>query len=82
VIGMLRVKDVAARYVTEGQLPLRRLIRPIIELREDLPADRVLTTLRDRRVHQAIVVNGTGQPIGLITIQDVLSALLGSARAR
>jgi magnesium and cobalt exporter, CNNM family len=82
VIGMLRVKDVAARYVSEGPLPLRRLIRPIIELREDLPADRVLATLRDRRVHQAIVVNGMGQPIGLVTIQDVLSALLGSARAR
>jgi len=82
IIGMIRVKDLAGRYVSEGRVPLRRLIRPTIELREDLPADRVLATLRDRRVHQAVVVDREGRQIGLVTIQDVLSALLGSSRTR
>jgi CBS domain containing-hemolysin-like protein len=82
IVGTLRVKDLVARYVAEGPVPLMRLIRPVVELSEDLPADRVVSVLRERRVHQAVVVDRPGHAIGLVTIQDVLSELLGSARMR
>jgi CBS domain containing-hemolysin-like protein len=77
IIGTLRVKDLAVRYVAEGPLPLQRLVRPVIEVSQDLPADRVLALLRERRVHQGVVVDTPGHAIGLITIQDVLTELLG-----
>jgi CBS domain containing-hemolysin-like protein len=82
IIGTLRVKDLVARYVAEGPVPLQKLVRPIVELRPDLPADRVVTTLRERRIHQAVVVDDQRRAMGLITIQDVLSELLGSAKPR
>ena len=61
---------------------MSRLIRPVAEISKDLPADRVIGVLRERRVHQAVVVDVPGHAIGLVTIQDVLSELLGSARTR
>jgi CBS domain containing-hemolysin-like protein len=79
IVGTLRVKDLVDRFIAEGQLPLDRLIRPVVELSESLPADRVVGLLRERRVHQAVVVDAAGHAIGVITIQDVLSELLGSA---
>ncbi len=82
IVGTLFVRDLVARYAAEGPVPLERLVRPIAEVRQDLPADRVVTALRERRVHQAIVVDTPGHAIGLITIQDVLSELLGSSRSR
>jgi putative hemolysin len=82
IIGTLRVKDLVSRYISEGRLPLDRLARPVVELADDLPADRVVTVLREKRVHQAVVVDRPGHAIGLITIQDVLSELLGAARPR
>lgn len=82
LIGTLRVKDLVARYVQEGPVPLERLMRPLVQLSQDLPADRVLTQLRERRVHQAAVVDAPGHAVGLITIQDVLSELLGAPRTR
>jgi CBS domain containing-hemolysin-like protein len=82
IVGMLRVRDLVARYVAEGPVPLERLLRPVAEVRHDLPADRVVTALRDRRVHQAVVVDAPGHAVGLITIQDVLGELLGTARPR
>jgi putative hemolysin len=77
VVGTLRVKDLVERYVKEGPLTLERLIRPLIRLDPNLPADRVLTLLRERRAHQAIV-EVQGRALGLITIQDVLAELLGA----
>ena len=76
-VGMLRVKDLVDRYVAEGPLPLARLVRPLVELSEELPADQVITQLRDRRMHLAVLADASGQVTGLITIQDLLSELLG-----
>jgi CBS domain containing-hemolysin-like protein len=78
IVGTLRAKDLVERYIAEGALPLDRLIRPAVEVTADLPADRIVGLLRERRVHQAIVVDASRQAIGLVTIQDVLSELLGS----
>ena len=82
IVGTLRVEDLVSRYVEEGPVPLWRLIRPVVEIAHDLPADRVVTVLRDKRVHQAVVVDRPEHAIGVITIQDVLSELLGSVRSR
>ena len=82
IAGTLRVKDLVARYVAEGPVPLQRLLRPVAELRAEVPADRVVTVLRERRVHQAVVVDDDRRAIGLVTIQDVLSELLGAAGSR
>jgi CBS domain containing-hemolysin-like protein len=77
IVGTLRVKDLVERYVQEGPVAVERLIRPIVRLDASLPADRVLTLLRERRAHQAIV-EAQGRALGLITIQDVLAELLGA----
>lgn len=76
IIGMLRVKDVVERYATSGESPVSTLMRPVLSIDATLAADRVLTTLRERRAHSAIVVDAQGRALGLVTIQDVLSELL------
>lgn len=81
IVGMLRVKDLVDRYVAEGQLPLARLIRPVVELSEALPADQVITRLREHRMHLAVLVDEAGAATGLITIQDLLGELLGNGGA-
>jgi putative hemolysin len=77
IVGTLRVKDLVERYVVEGPSPLAKLMRPVVNVVADLPADRVVTYLREHRVHAAVVVDAQGQALGLITIQDVLTELLG-----
>jgi CBS domain containing-hemolysin-like protein len=77
IIGTLRVKDLVQRYVAEGPMPLERMIRPVVRMPEHLPADRAIGALRERRAHQAVVVDAAGRASGLVTIQDLLGALLG-----
>jgi CBS domain containing-hemolysin-like protein len=77
IVGLVRTKDLIDRYIAEGPRPVERLMRPVARLPESAPADRVLTELRGRRQHAAVVVDASDRAIGLITIQDVLSELLG-----
>jgi len=82
IVGTLRVKDLVRRYVTHGPTDLRFLMRPVVRVPHDVPADRVVTVLRERRAHQAVVVDAADQPVGLITIQDLLEALVGTGTPR
>jgi putative hemolysin len=76
IIGILRVKDIVERYATSGVVPIDVMMHPVVTVPASLSADRVLTTLRERRAHSAVVVDEDGATLGLITIQDVLSELL------
>jgi putative hemolysin len=78
IVGMLHTKDLARALVNDGnEVTLDALIRPISSVHESVTADRVLRHLRERRSHQAIVVDDHGGTSGLITLEDVLSELLG-----
>jgi CBS domain containing-hemolysin-like protein len=54
------------------------VIRPITTLHESVTADRVLRLLRERRSHHALVVDEHGGTAGLLTLEDVLSELIGN----
>ena len=78
VVGMLHTKDLVVEYVGGTQRrPLASLLRPIARVRHDLPADRLLAFLRERRTHQGLVVDANGTVTGLITLEDVVGELLG-----
>jgi CBS domain containing-hemolysin-like protein len=78
IVGMLHTKDLVRWYVSDGTKgTLADVIRPIASVHESVSADRVLKQLRERRTHQALVVDEHGGTAGLLTLEDVLSELLG-----
>jgi CBS domain containing-hemolysin-like protein len=78
IVGMLHTKDLV-RWLVSGEASdtLESVIRPITSVHESVTVDRVLRHLRERRTHQALVVDEFGGTSGLITLEDVLSELLG-----
>jgi putative hemolysin len=78
VIGILHTKDVVMDYISGNRASsVRSLLRPIVRVKGDMPADRLLAFLRERRSHQAIVEDDRGLVTGLITLEDVVAELLG-----
>ena len=78
IVGILHTKDLVRWLVNGGtDGTLAALIRPIVSVHESVTADRVLRQLRERRSHQALVVDEFGGTSGLLTLEDVLSELLG-----
>ena len=78
IVGVLHTKDLA-RWLVSGEQTgtLAAIIRPIASVHESVTADRVLKELRERGSHQALVVDEHGGTAGLVTLEDVLSELLG-----
>lgn len=77
VVGILHIKDVVTGYVRSGKLSVESLLRPIVRVPDTMPADRLLAFMRERRSHQALVVDTAGNVVGLITLEDVVAELLG-----
>jgi putative hemolysin len=78
IVGILHTKDLVRWLVSGGTNgSLAGLLRPIASVHESVTADRVLRQLRERRSHQALVVDEFGGTSGLLTLEDVLSELLG-----
>src|SRR3954463_6694874 len=77
IVGILHTKDVVMRYVRAGGLSVAALRGPIVRLPDTMAADRLLTFLRERRSHQALVVDVSDSIVGLITLEDVVAELLG-----
>src|SRR4030095_11383468 len=78
VVGILHTKDVVLDYISDHPRgSIAALLKPIVRVRETIPADRLLAFLRDRRSHQALVEDDDGRIAGLITLEDVVGELLG-----
>ncbi len=77
IIGILHIKDLVTQYLKGVPVPVASLLRPIVRAAESMPADQLLTFLRDRRSHQALVEDAAGTVVGLITLEDVVGELLG-----
>jgi putative hemolysin len=79
VEGLLHTKDLFRGYL-EGTRPaasLRQLMRPVLMVHESVTADRLLTLMRERRSHVAIVMDEFGGVAGLVTLDDVLTEVMG-----
>ena len=79
IIGVVHTKDLVRWFVSQGDRAgsLGDLIRPVPTVHESVTADRMLRELRERRSHQALVVDEFGGTAGLLTLEDVLAELLG-----
>ena len=78
IVGILHTKDVVTDFIKNRQRESwSGLLKPIVRVIDTMPADKLLTFLRERRSHQALVVDAAGAVVGLITVEDVVSELLG-----
>ncbi|MGE5173889.1 MAG: TerC/Alx family metal homeostasis membrane protein [Betaproteobacteria bacterium] len=78
-VGVIHVKNLFVAGPAPKFSPdqLRRLARPCLEFREDLPLEEALTRFQGRYEQMAIVINAMGEWTGIITIEDVLEELVG-----
>jgi CBS domain containing-hemolysin-like protein len=78
VIGILHTRDLVLGHVQQRPPGgLREVVRPAHFVPETMTADQVLRFLREQRTHLTLVIDEFGGLAGLVTLEDVLSELLG-----
>lgn len=80
LLGYLHIKDTLGPADRDRPFP-RAALHPVTRVRIDTPLDDTLTALRAEGSHLAAVLGGNGRVIGFVTMEDVLSELVGPAPA-
>ena len=78
VIGVVLLKDLFAKFET-GNFNLRDIVKEPVYLIEHTSAYKALDIFKKTKVHYAIVTDEYGITQGMITLNDILEALVGDA---
>jgi CBS domain containing-hemolysin-like protein len=78
ILGFVHVKEVLGASDEERGAPLpRSAIRPLSVVSPDMSLADLLLLMRRERSHLALISDGT-RPLGVVTLDDVLSAVVGT----
>ncbi|MFZ5721410.1 MAG: hemolysin family protein [Pseudomonadota bacterium] len=85
-VGVVHVKDVFKLLARKTRQPKpedhilsgrHHLVREVLYVPPSMPAARLLTMMRARRSHMALVIDEFGGVDGLVTLEDLLETLVG-----
>ena len=77
VIGFVHIKDLVTAAPQDPQGSLRAILREVLLVPETIRGDQLLRKMQRTRQHMAILVDEYGGTTGLVTITDLLEALVG-----
>ena len=81
VVGLLYAKDMLrAKLGDDASLSIRKMLRPAYFVPEAKKVDELLSEMRSRRVHMAIVIDEYGGMAGLVTLEDIVEEIFGEIR--
>jgi putative hemolysin len=77
LVGVVRAKDILTQIARGEEIDIQKAMQPVVFVPEAMPAFRLMETLRAKRTHMVIVVDEFGATQGLVTLHDILEALVG-----
>ncbi len=78
VVGVLFARDLLLQRMAGNGVDLQSIARPALFLPESMTALDVIESMRESRSHMALIINEYGGLEGLVTINDIVEAVLGS----
>lgn len=82
VIGMISVKSLWANLSLAGRVELRALVTPPVYVPTAMPAGKLIEEFKKCGKHIALVVDEFGGLQGLVTLNDVMMAIVGNLPER
>jgi CBS domain containing-hemolysin-like protein len=82
-VGVINIKDVFKLLATEGGAPapsdpvLHRLRREVLYVPASMRAADLLVRMQSSRIHMALVIDEFGGTDGLVTMEDLVEAVVG-----
>jgi len=77
LIGIVSVKDIFPRDFRSADFNLASFLKQPLMVPENIAAYKVLEKFRESKIHYAFVLNEYGSVEGMISMDDILDALIG-----
>lgn len=79
IVGIVETKDLLARVLAHGRLDLKRVMHMPLFVPENVAASKIVDVFRETSIHAAFVIDEYGGIEGMISVQDLLSEIVGDA---
>lgn len=77
IVGMVHMKDIVSTFAAEKSFEMKDLLREVLVVSPAMRVLDLLLQMRQSRVHIALVVDEFGGIDGLLTINDLVEAIVG-----
>jgi len=77
LIGIVSVKDIFPRDFRASEFNLASFVKQPLMVPENIPAYKVLEKFRENKIHYAFVLDEYGSVEGMVSMDDILDALIG-----
>lgn len=77
ILGILQRGDLLKQVLEESRLDIKKALRPAVYVPESVTTTHLLESLRRNRAQLALVIDEYGEVQGLVTLNDVLAAIVG-----
>ncbi len=77
ILGMISIKDLWAQSAIEKKQDLKSLLHPPLFVPETLQIFKILELLKQSGTHAALVIDEYGTVQGIVTLHDILEAIVG-----
>lgn len=82
VVGILNAKDLLEQHILSQQFDMLAIVQKPLFVPENTPASRVLELMRQSGLHEALIIDEYGGLLGMVTLFDVLEAIVGELPAQ
>ncbi len=77
ITGVVHIKSLLNQYLVDQAIQLEQLTQPLNYVHENSSAYSILNKFKASKIHQAVVLDEYGSLQGIVTINDILSSLVG-----
>lgn len=77
VVGVVRIKQLLTQFLDEEKLDIKKVLQKPLFIPESMDGLSVLETFKKTGMHMAIVVDEYGNVQGVISLTDILEAIVG-----
>ncbi len=78
VVGVLQLRRFLKSYISRGTVPnLRRMTDKVFFAHQSMPIDELFDNMTENRFSIAVVLDGFGGTLGIVTIEDIIEEIVG-----
>lgn len=77
VVGIVRTNDAFKSFLNDGEVDFKAILEKIAYLPETVTAAQAMESFKREKTEIAVVVNEYGENVGIITVSDIMEAIVG-----
>ena len=78
IIGVLQIRKYIREYLAKGgDVDLRAMLDNAYFVERDMKIDKLLSLMSAKKLNMAVVTDGYGGTLGIVTVEDILEELVG-----